>query len=83
MIRTQIQLEPAQERSLRRFARREGISLAEAVRRCVDKALVGEEEAGATERYRAALALVGSLRDPSGARDVAANHDAYLDEALG
>ncbi|HUT76251.1 MAG TPA: CopG family transcriptional regulator [Polyangia bacterium] len=83
MIRTQIQIEPAQERAIRRFARREGISLAEAVRRCIDKALASESETGAEERYRAALALVGSLRDPAGARDVASNHDAYLDEALG
>jgi hypothetical protein len=83
MIRTQIQIEPAQERAIRRFARREGISLAEAIRRCIDKALADETAAQPGERYRAALALVGSLRDPDGARDVASKHDTYLDGALG
>ena len=39
MIRTQIQLTREQSDRLREIAREQGISLAEAIRRCVDRAL--------------------------------------------
>jgi hypothetical protein len=81
VIRTQIQLTEDQVRRLRRIARVEGISLAEAVRRCVEKTLHAEGgDRGA--RYTAAAKLVGTFRDREGATDLAAQHDRHLDEAF-
>ena len=82
MIRTQIQLEPRQERALKRISRRDGVSMAEVIRRFVDAALDGEDEA-AKGRYLRAAALVGAFSHADRAADVAKNHDAYLDEAFG
>lgn len=81
MVRTQIQLTEAQARRLRLAARRQGISLAEAIRRLVDRGLA-EEDAGRGERYARAAEAIGKYRDRRGARDVAKEHDAYLDEAF-
>lgn len=81
MIRTQIQLTEAQARKLRLAARREGISLAEAIRRLVERGLL-EEEAGRSRLYARAAEVVGRYRDRRGARDVAAKHDDYLEEAF-
>jgi hypothetical protein len=81
MVRTQIQLTEVQARRLRVAARREGISLAEVIRRFVDRGLA--DEAGArAERYTRAAEVVGRYRDRKGAKDVATGHDAYLDEAF-
>jgi hypothetical protein len=81
MIRTQIQLSEAQARKLRAAARRDGISLAEAIRRLVDRGLA---EAGTdrTRRYERGAKVVGKFRDRRGATDVAKQHDAYLDQAF-
>lgn len=81
MIRTQIQLTEVQARKLRVAARREGISLAEAIRRLVDRGLAEESEERA-RLYARAAESVGRYRDRKGARDVAKEHDAYLDEAF-
>ncbi len=81
MIRTQIQLTEAQNRRLRELARREGISLAEAVRRCVERALAESAEDRAA-LYARAAEVVGSLERPEAPFDLAENHDRYLDEAF-
>jgi hypothetical protein len=81
MVRTQIQLSDEQHRQLRRWARRLGISLSEAVRRCVDERLAREEGAPSrANRVEAALALCGRYRDPSGTSRVASEHDGHLAE---
>lgn len=82
MIRTQIQLTEAQHRSLKRWAARLGISLAEAVRRCVAERL-GQEETRTSraDRVREARAVVGKYA--SGRSDVADRHDEYLSDAFG
>ena len=82
MIRTQIQLAPSQERLVRRFAEREGISMAEAIRRCIDKALSNREWDDIAAKYRAAAVLAGSFKSLDGATDLSLNHDVYLDEAF-
>ncbi|HSN89790.1 MAG TPA: ribbon-helix-helix protein, CopG family [Anaeromyxobacteraceae bacterium] len=80
MVRTQIQLTEEQARKLRSQARREGVSLAEAIRRLVDRGLA-EERADRRRLYERAAVVVGRFRDRRGAKDVATEHDAYLDEA--
>ncbi len=83
MVRTQIQLTEEQHRQLKRWAARLGISLAEAVRRCVQDRLHAEKSiSGRKERIREALAVFGKYEDPEGRGDVAGDHDAYLAEAL-
>ena len=82
MIRTQIQLTPEQHRQLKRWARERGISLSEAVRRCVAERLAAERNAPTrADRVREVLALAGKYRDASGATDVAREHDAHLSDA--
>ena len=84
MIRTQIQLSPAQHRALKRWAGRLGISLAEAVRRCVEERLSREESRGGRAgRVREALAVVGKYADPEGSSRVAREHDDHLADAYG
>jgi hypothetical protein len=81
MVRTQIQLTDQQARRLRAEARERGVSLAEVIRRYVDKGLSDDlsDRAGLYER---AARLVGGFRDRRGARDVSSKHDRYLDEAF-
>jgi hypothetical protein len=65
---------------LRDRARREGVSVAELVRRSVDQWL----DEGAEQRsrqYERAAALVGAFADRDRARDVSRRHDHYLDES--
>ena len=81
MVRTQIQLTEQQARRLRAQARQHGISLAELIRRCVDKALT-DEMADRTSLWDRATRLVGRFPDRRGAKDLARNHDRYLDEAF-
>ena len=84
MVRTQIQLAEDQHRRLTRYAGRLGISLAEAVRRCVDAQLDREMTAPSRDdRVRAALAVCGKYHDPQGDTDVARNHDRQPGEAYG
>ena len=78
MIRTQIQLTERQARVLRASARQRGVSLAEMIRRCVDRGLA-EGAPGRSELYARAAQAVGRFRDRRGARDLARNHDRYLD----
>ena len=79
MVRTQIQLTESQSRRLRGAARRQGISLAEVVRRLIDVSLTGEES-DRKQRYQRAAVAVGRFADRGGARDGAREHDRYLDE---
>ncbi len=84
MVRSQIQLTEDQHRRLRRWARRLGISLSEAVRRCVSDRLTAEEaEPSREELARSALAVCGKYSDPKGPSRVARDHDRYLTEAYG
>jgi hypothetical protein len=79
MVRTQIQLPEEQHRRLRRWARQRGVSLAEAVRRCVADRLAREQEAPSrAELVRAALGVCGTYGDPSGSSRVAVDHDRHL-----
>jgi hypothetical protein len=81
MIRTQIQLHPSQDRALRRLAGREGISFAEAVRRCIDKVMSEEGDVDLQAAYSRAASIIGAFSDKDAADDLSVNHDAYLDGA--
>ena len=81
MVRTQIQFTEEQMRRLRRRARSEGVSVAELVRRLVERG-IGEEAPGRQALYHRAARVVGAFRDREGASDVAERHDEYLDRGL-
>jgi hypothetical protein len=80
MVRTQIQLTEEQSRSLHETARHAGLSVAEVIRRTVDRYL--DQEAAPTTGQatrEAAAQMIGLFH--SGRSDVATRHDDYLDEA--
>jgi len=81
MFRTQIQLTEEQLSKLRRAAHAQGVSLAEIVRRCIDRA-VEEEIPGRRDDYARADRVVGLFQDREGAPDVSARHDDYLEQAI-
>lgn len=82
MVRTQIQLTPDQHRRLKKWAQQRGISLSEAIRRFVADRLDAEQAAPTREALvREAMTAVGAYRDPSGATDVAREHDRHLSDA--
>lgn len=81
MKRTQIQLTEEQHRRLKRWADRLGISMAEAVRRCVDERLAEEAGRGRDALVSDALSVIGKYADPEGRDDVGREHDAYLAQA--
>ena len=81
MVRTQIQLTEPQARRLRAQAREHGLSLAEVIRRYVEKGLA-DESPDRTALYDRAARLIGSYRDRAGKRDVSGKHDRYLAEAF-
>jgi hypothetical protein len=80
MIRTQIQLTEEQVRKLKRAAADQGVSMAEIIRRCIDRG-VADELAGRDSAYDRARTLVGAFEDRQGASDVSARHDRYLTES--
>ena len=80
MVRTQIQLTEHQARRLRAEARERGVSLAEIIRRYVDKGLTGEAPNRAA-LYERAARVVGCFADRRAARDLSSKHDKYLEEA--
>ncbi len=82
MVRTQIQLEKRQHEALRKWARKLGISLSEAVRRCVEAKLVAEERAPTPDqKLRDALAAIGKYADSVSPSHVARDHDRHFAEA--
>jgi hypothetical protein len=81
MVRTQIQLTDQQARRLRAQARDRGVSLAEIIRRYVEKGLT-EDTPDRAALYDRAARVVGRFRDRRGARDVSSKHDRYLVKAF-
>jgi Ribbon-helix-helix protein, copG family len=81
MVRTQIQLTEQQARRLRTHAREQGISLAEVIRRYIDKG-IADEDPDRQALYERASRVVGRFPDRGGKRDLSRRHDHYLDEAF-
>ena len=78
MVRTQIQLSPRQYEELKKRARAKRISLAEIIRRMVDRGLALEPGEGAVGLL-GLLATCGQFRE-SDRSYVAREHDSYLAE---
>lgn len=83
MIRAQIQFTEEQHRRLKRWAVREGVSVAEIVRRCIDHKIHQETTKDRDTMVREALEIMGKYRDREGKTDVSIRHDDYLDEIYG
>ena len=79
MVRTQIQLTQDQASLLKELAARKDVSMAELIRRCVDRFISLEGGIGEAEKRRRAMAAVGFVTGGPG--DLAENHDKYLAEA--
>ena len=83
MVRAQVQFTEEQHRQLKRWARGRGISLSEAVRRCVAERLSRDSlPTGRDSRVREALAIIGKFADEDGHSRVARDHDEHLAEAF-
>jgi hypothetical protein len=79
MVRTQIRLTPEQHRRVKEWAGRLGISLSEAIRRCVtDRLAIQGPTAGREGRIHQALAVVGKYADRTRRSSVARDHDEHL-----
>jgi len=78
MIRTQVQLTEKQSKALRHIALHEGVSMAEIIRRAVEKVVDSEYLPDKEELKQRALAAVGSLH--SDIKDLSTKHDYYLEE---
>ncbi|HVP21548.1 MAG TPA: ribbon-helix-helix protein, CopG family [Anaerolineaceae bacterium] len=79
MIRNPIQLTEEQLHALKRIAAKEGKSVAELVRVNVDDLIRRSVTADPQDLRQPALQLASKLTGP---KNLEANHDAYLDEAL-
>ena len=79
MIRTQIQLTNEQARARKSVAAREGKSVAELIRVSVEDLIRRRGDADPIELRQRALQAAGKLNGPD---NLAADHDAYLVEAL-
>jgi Ribbon-helix-helix protein, copG family len=77
MIRTQIQLTAEQARRVKALGREQGASMAEVIRRFIDRGLQ-DDQPDRTALYVRARRLVGRLEDPEQAVDLSEAHDEYL-----
>ncbi len=83
MVRLQIRLTEVQHRRLKRWAGRLGISLAEAVRRCISDRLGAERPEGErADLIREAWSVVGKYVDPQGQTRIGPDHDDDLSKAF-
>lgn len=79
MIRTQVQLTEKQAKALRILAAREGVSMAEIIRRAVDRVAQLEVLPDRREMMRRILSAAGTCH--SDVTDLSTRHDDYLAEA--
>jgi len=82
MVRTQIKLSGELHRRLKAWANRHGISMSEAVRRCVSEHLARERlELDREGLVREAMAVVEKYADPAGPSRVSRDRDEHLTDA--
>jgi hypothetical protein len=81
MIRTIVQLTEEQSRTLKEMSAEYNMSVSELIRRSVDLLTQTQPTPRSREGIRQrAIAAAGFIKDPSGPHDLAASHDAYLEE---
>jgi len=80
MVRTQIQLTEEQAKLLKVLASTHHVSVAELIRRSVDKLICSSGAIDAEEQRQRAIAAAGRFH--SGRSDVSSEHDRYLTEAF-
>ena len=78
MVRTQIQLTEKQSKALKEMALREGISMAEIIRRALENVVDGQYPPARDELKARAIAAVGSVH--SSITDLSSRSDDYLEE---
>ncbi|HUP01572.1 MAG TPA: CopG family transcriptional regulator [Gemmatimonadota bacterium] len=81
MIRTQIQLTERQYRDLQKLAAEESVSMAEIVRRSLDR-MLADAAPSRRELYSRAASIIGRFEDRDGATNLSGDHDRYLEEAF-
>jgi len=81
MVRTQIQQSERQAAALKKLAAARHVSIAELIRRAVDRMVRSGAAIDGEERRKRALAAVGRFN--SGKRDVSKHHDKYISEVFG
>ncbi len=79
MVRTQIQLTEELAASVKAAAAREHVSMAEMIRRAVERLLESAPQPGVEDRYARALGAAGRFK--SGRRKLSSSHDAEFAEA--
>ncbi len=79
MVRTQIQLTEKQAEAVKTMAQREGVSMAEMIRRAVDKAVGAQHMPDREELWRRATEAIGCIH--SDVTDMSERHDDYFVEA--
>jgi len=80
MVRTQIQLTDEQAKRIKQVASQTGVSMAELIRRGVEKVLSDVPEPSPDELVRRAIAAAGKFHSLT--RDAAIHHDDYLSDAF-
>lgn len=80
MVRTQIQLTEAQTKILHELALKQGVSVAELIRKSVDYYLKQIDGGDKRELIERAKEAAGKYH--TGLKDLAKNHDRYLTEDL-
>ena len=78
MVRTQIQLTETQARKVKKLASEEGTSVAEMIRKAIEKMAEARRQIDSQEKIRRAMEMAGKYR--SGKKDVSRKHDEYLAE---
>ena len=79
MIRMKINLREEQANAIKQIAATQRLSMAEVVRRAVDRLLTSVSSCNWNERHHRALEIVGKFR--SGKSSISSKHDRYLAEA--
>ncbi|QUL99372.1 MAG: ribbon-helix-helix domain-containing protein [Candidatus Fermentithermobacillus carboniphilus] len=81
MVRTQVQLTEEQFEALKAMSAASGVSLAEIVRRAVDRMISEYRGSERDDCISRAIAVAGKFR--SGLGDLSVEHDKYFVEAMG
>jgi len=80
MMKVEVEVSGAQEERLRNLAEEQGISVAEAIRLCVNRTFSGPP-GDRKALYDRAARVIGAFKDVEGATDLSIEHDRYLGES--